>query len=122
MWAQDFSRSRIIMRTTAALLVCTALPLLGSCGGTPPHAGQPTIQGQSMQRMLADVVAIRSYVYGGSSQAEAQQAATDLVSWSQRMADLFPPGQASKDYVDMSPERARNAPAVMQRASEQLLS
>src|SRR5689334_19607584 len=113
-----------IMRIQAALLVCTALPLLGSCAGmnTPPHAGQPTVQGQSMQQMLADVTVIRSYVYGGSSQNEAEQAATDLVSWSQRMAELFPPGQASKDYVDMSPQRAGNAPAAMQRASEQLLS
>jgi cytochrome c556 len=110
------------MRIRAALVVCTVLPLLGSCGGTPPHAGQPTVQGQSMQRMLADVVAIRSYVYGGSGQADAYQAATDLVSWSQRMAELFPPGQASQDYVDMSPQRAGNAPAAMQRASERLLS
>ena len=109
------------MRIRAALLVCAALPFLGSCDGKPPHAGQPTVQGQSMQRMLSDVVSIRSYVYG-SSQAEALEAATDLVSWSQRMAELFPPGQAWKDYVDMSPERAGNAPAAMQRASEQLLS
>jgi hypothetical protein len=70
-----------------------------------------------MQRMLADVAAIRSYVYGSSSQAEALQAATDLVSWSQHLAELFPPSQASKDYVNMSPQRAGNALAAMQRAS-----
>jgi hypothetical protein len=112
------------MRIRAAFLICVALPLLGSCAGmnTAPHAGQPTVQGQSMQRMLADVLAIRSYVYGGSSQAEAMQAATDLASWSQRMAELFPPGQASKDYIDMSPERASAAPAAMQRTSDQLRS
>jgi hypothetical protein len=122
--AQDFSRSRIVMRIQAALLVCTALPLLGSCAGMnrPPNAGQPSVQGQSMQRMLADVATVRSYVYGGSSQADAVEAATELVSWSQRMADLFPPSEAWKDYVDMSPERAGNAPTAMRRASERLLS
>lgn len=110
------------MRIPAALLVCTALPLLGSCAGTPPHAGQPTAQGQSMQQMLADVNVVRSYVYGGTSQGDAERAATDLVSWSQRMAELFPPGQASKEYVDMSPQRAGKAPAAMQQAAGQLLS
>jgi hypothetical protein len=95
------------------------MPLLGSCAGMnrPPHAGQPTVQGESMQHMLADVNVVRAYVYGGSSQTDAVQAATDLVAWSQRMAELFPPGQASQDYVDMSPQRAGNAPAAMQRTA-----
>jgi hypothetical protein len=75
-----------------------------------------------MQYMLADVQQIRSFVYGSGTQREADDAATDLVSWSKRMAELFPPGQASTDYVDMSPERVRGAPAAMTRSAEQLLT
>lgn len=116
----DFSRSWIIMRIQVALLVCAAVPLLGSCAPSAPHAGQPTLQGQSMANMLADVVAVRTFVYGGGSQADADKAATDLVSWSHRMTELFPPAEATKDYVDMGPERLSVAPAAMIRASEAL--
>ena len=38
------------------------------------------------------------------------------------MAALFPPGQASVDYVDMSPERAKGAPAAMNRTALALQS
>jgi hypothetical protein len=38
------------------------------------------------------------------------------------MAELFPPGPSSTDYVDMSPDRATNAPAAMIRASQQLVT
>ncbi len=102
------------MRIRVALLAFAALPLVSSCGGNPaPHAGQPTVQGQSMAAMLSDVVAVRTFVYGSGSQADAEKAATDLVAWSQRMLELFPPGQASTEYVDMSPDRLKVAPAAM---------
>jgi hypothetical protein len=73
-----------------------------------------------MQHMLGDVDQIREFVYGGGSQPAAQQAADDLVSWSARISELFPPGQASADYVDMSPERVRGAPAAMTQAADSL--
>lgn len=69
-----------------------------------------------MQAMLADVDQIRAFTYGGDLSA-ARAAADDLVVWSNRMAELFPPNQAAADYVDMSPERAKNAPAAMQRTA-----
>ncbi|HEY7577450.1 MAG TPA: cytochrome c [Acetobacteraceae bacterium] len=110
------------MKVRRVLAVCAALLPVGSCGdiGPAPHAGQPTVQAQSMQHMLADVDQIRGFVYGGGSQLAAQEAAEDLVSWSARMGELFPPGQASTDYVDMSPQRVRGAPAAMAETAESL--
>jgi hypothetical protein len=75
-----------------------------------------------MQQMLANLDQVRAFVYGSSSQGEADKAARDLVSWSRRIPELFPPGQASTDYVDMSPERVRGAPAAMNRTTERLLA
>jgi hypothetical protein len=72
------------VKLPTALLVCATLSCLGGCSGTgaSPHAGQPTLQGQSMQLMLADVDRIRSFLYGGdATQADADKAATDLLSW-----------------------------------------
>jgi hypothetical protein len=117
-------RSPIAVRLPGALIYCAMMLLLGSCGamGPPPHAGQPTTQGQSMQAMLADVQQIRAFVYGSNTNSEADKAAMDLVSWSSRMAELFPPGQASTDYVDMSPARVSGAPAAMARTAEALLT
>jgi len=57
-----------------------------------------------MQHMLADVLAIRTFLYGGGTQFDTNQAATDLVSWSQGMSELLPPGAASNEYVDMNPD------------------
>lgn len=110
------------MRIRSACIVCAMLPWLGSCNAPPPHAGQLTEQGQSMERMLADVNQLRSFVYGSSSPAEADQAAQELLSWSRRMSELFPPGVASADYVDMSPERARGSAEAMVQTSERLLA
>ena len=113
------------VRIPIALFVGAALPFLVSCTetSTPPHAGQPTPQGQSMQLMLADIEQIRAYVYGGSiSRADAEKAAINLVSWSGRMAELFPPGQASTEYVDMEPARVSGAPEAMMRTAQQLLA
>lgn len=73
-----------------------------------------------MQHMLADIDQIRAFVYGSGTQSDANAAAADLMSWSQRMSELFPPGQASTEYVDMSPERVRGAPAAMSRTAERL--
>jgi hypothetical protein len=72
--------------------------------------------------MLADIDQIRAFVYGGSSQPDAIERAVDLVSWSQRMSELFPIGQASNDYVDMSLHRVRGAAEAMTRNAELLLS
>jgi len=112
------------MRTGIALLIVTTLTGLTSCGGTGPRPpeSQTTIQGRAMQAMLADIQQVRSFVYGAGSKDDAERAATDLASWSRRMAELFPPGQASQDYVDMSPERARGAPASMIRTADGLLA
>jgi hypothetical protein len=112
------------VRTRIALLVGATLTCLNACGpmGATPSAGQPTTQGQAMQQMLADIDQVRAFVYGGGSQPDAEKAATNLVSWSQRIAELFPPGQATTEYVDMSPERARGAPEAMQRTASALLA
>lgn len=112
------------MRIRTALLVGATLPYLSGCAGInpPSHAGQATPQGQAMQHMIADVDQVRAFVYGSGSQSEAENAAGDLVSWSRRLADLFPPGQASVEYVDMSPQRARDAPVAMSKAADLLLA
>ena len=103
------------MRIKASLPILAILPLLGSCGYKGPTAAarQPTPQAVAMQHMLADINRIRGFLYGSGSQGEATEAATDLVSWSKRMPELFPPKLASQEYVDMSPERARAATEAM---------
>ncbi len=103
------------MRYRDILSICAGLALLAGCGqiGGPAHVGQPTEQAQSMEHMLADINQIRAFTYGSGDLPTAQAAADDLVAWSNRMAELFPPGQASVEYVDMSPERAKAAPAAM---------
>ena len=113
-----------VARIRLALPVCATLLLLDGCGGmgAKPHTAELTPQGQSMERMLADVNLLRGFIYGTGSRADAQDAATDLVAWSKQMGTLFPPGQTSYDYVDMSPERTRAAPEAMHRTAEQLLS
>ena len=110
------------MKVRRTLAIYAGLLMVGSCGnlGAPPHAGQPTVQAQSMASMLVDVDQIRELVFGGGSQTTAQSAADDLVSWSARMGELFPPGQATTDYVDMSPQRVRDAPGAMSRTAESL--
>jgi hypothetical protein len=93
---------------------------LAGCGqmiGGPKSAGQPTAQAQAMQHMLGDVNQVRAYTYGSGDRASAQEAADSLVGWSGQLAALFPPDQAAADYVDMSPERAKNAPAAMTRTT-----
>ncbi len=111
------------MRLRVAVAVCAILLSLGGCGGIDgqSHAGQPTIQGRSMSLMLADVTQIRAFAYGSGDLNTASTAATDLVSWSGRMGELFPPGEGSADYVDMSPDRVRDAPVVMTRTAQSLL-
>ena len=96
------------------------LLLLAGCKPPEPQCGQPTMQGQSMQRMLATVNTIGAFSRGETSQAVAEQAATELVNWSGRMGELFPPNEAAQ-YVDLTPEMARSAPATMLRTSERLL-
>jgi hypothetical protein len=75
-----------------------------------------------MQHMLADIDEIRAYVYGSDTRDQAEAAATDLVTWSNRMSALFPPGTASTEYVDMSPARVSGAPAAMSQSSQMLLA
>jgi hypothetical protein len=99
------------------------LLLLGGCLANPtPHAIQPTPQADAMQRMLANVLEIRSYVYGRGTRDEAIRSATELLDQSQRIAALFPPGQTSTEYVDMSPSRVRGASEAMQRTAQMLLT
>ncbi len=101
-----------------------ALSILAGCAESrpDPNVGAPTPQAQATRRMLADVNQLRGYVYGSGDQAGASAAASDLLAWSQRMPDLFPPGQASRDYLDMSPERAGAAPAAMMGAARSLVA
>jgi cytochrome c556 len=97
---------------------------LAACAANQPatQPAQATPQAQLMQQMLADIDRVRAFVYGGGSQNDATNAANDLVSSSNRLAELFPPAQASVDYVDMSPQRARAAPAAMHTAASLLLA
>jgi hypothetical protein len=112
------------VRIRIVSLLLGGIPFFAGCAapGSAPGPGQPTVQGESMQRMLAEVDQVRAFVYGGGSRADAETAAGELVSWSKRMTDLFPPGQASTDYVDMTPARVRYAPIAMQREAEKLLA
>jgi hypothetical protein len=107
--------SRIRMRYW--LPVCAVLLFIGGCTGTGKLTGQSTVQAQAMQGMLADVELIRGYVYGSGMPSDAESAARDLVAWSAKMAELFPPGQASTDYVDMSPRRAGGDEQSSRRAA-----
>ncbi len=111
------------MEIRKIFVVCAALLLLGACMANPtPNVIQPTPQAEAMQRMLAAVLEIRSYVYGSGTRDDANRSATDLLAWSQRIAVLFPPGQASTEYVDMSPGRVRGASEAMQRTAQVLLT
>lgn len=107
------------MAARTSLCLGIALLALAGCNAPPPHAGQQTMQGQSMARMLATVEALRAYARGEGGQPEAQNAAAELVAWSGRMGELFPPGEAAR-YVDMSPEMARAAPTAMLDTSRRL--
>ena len=64
----------------------------GGLQQTESHAGLPTEQGKSMARMLAAVQTLRVYVQGNTDRLQAEQASTELVAWSGRMGELFPPG------------------------------
>jgi hypothetical protein len=74
-----------------------------------------------MKRMLATVQTLRAYVRGQASQGDADQAATELVQWSNRMGELFPP-EVSAQYADISPQMARQAPEAMSRTAGALLN
>jgi hypothetical protein len=109
-------KHRLAFAIRTALTV-TGLTFLAGCGqvGGPQHAGQPTAQAQLMDHMLVAINQIRAFSYGSGDQASAQAAADDLVNFAGQLPVLFPPGQASVDYVDMSPDRARDAPAALTR-------
>jgi hypothetical protein len=111
-----------MMTMQRTFLVYAGLLILGGCAESASHTIQPTPQAQAMRQMLADIDEIRAFVYGGGSQRETEAAAADLQSWSKRIGELFPPGQASTQYVDMSPERVRRAPAAMAKAADTLSS
>lgn len=99
---------------------CSAMLLVAGCNKPAPNAGQETIQGQSMARMLATVDTIRDYTQGKTTLAAANQAATELLSWSDRLGELFPPEVAPSQYVDLTPEMARNAPLIMHEQAASL--
>lgn len=109
------------MSRTAALLAVPLLLVLVAC--TPQSTQRtlaPTEQGVSMQQKLVDVQTVRNYVYSTATRQEAATAADDLVGWSERMKTLFPPGQVSKLYADMTPAMAQEAPVVMARLTTAL--
>jgi hypothetical protein len=115
------NRDGTVTEIRSIFVVCAAWLSLGGCMATP-HAHQPTAQTEAMQHMLADVLVIRSYVYGSGTLDEADRSATDLLAWSQQMEVLFPPAQASTEYVDMSPARVRVAIDAMPRTAQALLA
>jgi hypothetical protein len=94
---------------------------LYGCGQPAPNAGQLTPQGRSMQMMLADVLALRGYSRGTSTQAVAESAANDLISWSDQVGALFPPETAGL-YVDMTPDISRRAPPIMRETASAVAS
>jgi hypothetical protein len=75
-----------------------------------------------LRLMRADVNTIRAFVHGSVAKPAAQNAATDLVAWSGRIGELFPPDEAPKQYADMTPAMANGAPAAMRGATEPLLA
>ncbi len=108
----------MIARGLRPLAGAMLLLALSACGGTEaPNAGKLTPQGESMQRMVADVKILRDYAQGAGTQAAAETAATELVSWSDQLAALFPPETAAL-YVDMTPDISRRAPPVMHATAE----
>ncbi len=98
------------------LIGATLLLALYGCGAPAPNAGKPTPQAESMQRMLADVHTLRDYVKGTVARTAAEEAAANLVSWSDRITDLFPPETAAQ-YVDMTPDISRRAPPIMRETA-----
>jgi len=112
------------VRMVVVITICAAQLFVAGCTQTrTPSSGiQLTDQGKAMEAMLADVNQIRSFTYGAGTPRDAEGAALDLVAWSNRMAELFPPGQAAEDYVDMSPQRVHDAPIAMTAQANALLT
>ena len=112
----------ILGLATAALAAC------GDMAAQRPSAGGPAVtpQAESMKRMVADVTVVRSFAGAGggdaADRAQAEAAAADLLDWSGRMAELFPPAVAPSLYPDLTEQMVRNAPAAMRRTAEALLS
>ena len=66
----NWARSRFAVKMPTLCFVCAMLPFLGDCAGNPAlKAGQPTVQGQSIPLMLADVDQSRAYMYGSGTRA-----------------------------------------------------
>ncbi|MGE0417036.1 MAG: hypothetical protein AB7O80_09545 [Acetobacteraceae bacterium] len=110
------------MATKPAFLMAASLLLLTTCAPQPEQATKATPQGESMQHMLVAIETVRNYVRNTTTQAEAEAATADLLTWSNRMAELFPPATASKLYVDMTAEMAKEAPGVMVASATALRS
>ena len=106
----------------AILCLLAALPIFGSCAQEAPHAGQPTAQAQSMRIMRADVDTIRAFVGGSTSGPEAEKAANDLVAWSNKIGELFPPDEAPKQYLYMTSAMASGAPGALRGTTVPLLA
>lgn len=102
-------------------VVLALLLALYGCGNPAPNMGKPTPQAQSMQRMMADVLTLRGYAQGTSTQAAAETAAGDMVAWSDQVATLFPPETAAQ-YVDMTPDISRRAPPIMRETANSVLA
>lgn len=110
------SRPRHVM-----VIGCVALLGLAACAQTATTTpGEPTPQAVSMKRALANVARIRAYIYGASPQGDAVAAAAELDGFARGLPALFPPGQASNEYVDMSSARVRAAPQAMARTVQGL--
>ena len=81
-----------------------------------------TPQGQSMERMFANIQQIQGFVYGTRPRGDAVTAANELVSWSSQLPTLFPPDETPALYVDLTQDMANQAPLAMQREAQLLLA
>jgi len=110
------------MALRPAFFMAASLLMLATCAPQGNRAGQTTPQGESMQHMIVSIETVRNYVRNTTGQREAEAATADLVTWAGKLGELFPPATASKLYVDMTPEMAREAPGTMIASANALRS
>ncbi len=105
-------------------VMAASFVVMTGCADTAqaPHAGQMTPQGQSMERMFANIQQIQGFVYGTRPRSDAVAAANELVSWSSQLPTLFPPDQTAALYVDLTQDTAKQAPIAMLREAQLLLT
>ena len=104
-----------LRRRRTAVRIRTAFVFRGAAMSERLHRDECfTARGPNAPRFkgvsTAHALRIGESVLSCGSGAEADRCRLPIWCRSQRMSELFPPGQASCGYVDMSPERVRGAP------------